>query len=103
MYGAVGTTDYALLTPQWLTMSDCDPCPMPMMATKPFGNDLRPMSIPTTQLDRGVADKADLNRDGMVDHRDVRAFEIREGLPDTLSTSMLLMDLEYRRQSQRRR
>jgi len=98
--GNVGTADYTILTPQWLTMTDCDPCPMPLTATKPFGNDLPPMSIATTQLDRRVAEKADLNRDGMVDFRDVRAFEIREGLPDTLSTAIMLKDLEYRRQQQ---
>ena len=90
-------------SPQWLTTSECDPCPVPFMAAKPEGKPVPRMSIPTTQLDWHVAQKADLNKDGMVDHRDVRAFELREGLPDTLSTSMLLGDLQYRSDQQRRR
>jgi hypothetical protein len=98
--GNVGTPDYTILAPQWLTMTECDPCAAPSSAKAPDGRSLPLTSIATTQLDRRVAEKADLNRDGMVDFRDVRAFEIREGLPDTLSTSMLLKDLEYRRQQQ---
>jgi hypothetical protein len=99
--GNVGTPDYTILVPQWLTMTECEPCAVPFTVSKPGGRSLPLTSIPTTQLDPRVAEKADLNRDGLVDFRDVRAFEIREGLPDTLSTSMMLIDLQNRRNGQR--
>jgi hypothetical protein len=92
--GNVGTEDYTLLSPEWLTFTSCG-CLMPLH--DPDGKSGPAMSISTSRLDRRVAEKADLNRDGIVDFRDVRIFEQANGLPDSLSTSMLVTEIRNRR------
>ena len=81
--GLVGSEDYTFLTAAWLTSSSCA-CPF----TGPGGphtiSALPAQRIVTTTLDL----EADLDKNGFVDYRDVRRFEQRHGLPDTLSTAM---------------
>ena len=40
------------------------------------------------ELEPWIAARTDLNRDSVVDHRDVRIFEQRHGLPHTLSRAI---------------
>ena len=54
-------------------------------------------SILASSIDADLARKADLNRDGRIDVRDVIAFEKRHGLPDTLSTELLLAEIQPRK------
>ena len=77
--GAVGSDDYSLMSSNFLTATACG-CTGP--ATLPI------VSIETKHLERRVAQRVDLNRDGIFDHRDVRQFEIANNLPDTLSRKM---------------
>jgi len=76
--GTVAAEDYSLLTPEWLTTSECGCAmtPSAIVQTRTRAADLAPW----------VASRVDLNRDGSVSHEDVRIFEQRHGLPNTLST-----------------
>jgi hypothetical protein len=78
--GAVGAEDYTFLTTNWLTITAC-PCTLP--ATAGGGRDLR-----SRQLALDTNRRADLNRDGWIDWKDVAIFERRAGLPEVLSTRM---------------
>ena len=42
---------------------------------------------------REVAQKTDLNHDGVIDYRDVALFEQMHGLPSTLSTQLQIAEL----------
>jgi hypothetical protein len=90
--GDVGTEDYTLLSDYWLTVSSCG-CLSPFADPK----SLPVSSVLTSRFDPWVADRADLNRDGIIDFRDVRKFELMNGLPDTLSTAMLQTELRRRK------
>jgi len=77
--GAVGAEDYTYLTSAWLTSSSCS-C-SPLLAGGP-GPD-KVLVANTRKLSR-----LDFNRDGLIDHKDVRIFERRHGLASTLSAAM---------------
>jgi hypothetical protein len=86
--GNVGSEDYSLMTPQWLTTSSCS---CTSMLAGDFGDDIvsdRRTSVLVSELDPWVAAQADLNRDRVVDYRDVEIFEQRHGLAKTLSAAM---------------
>ena len=52
------------------------------------GKDEFKTRVSVEDLQVEVADKVDLNKDGIVDYKDVRAFERRHGLPSDLSSLM---------------
>ncbi len=81
--GQVFTEDYSLLSAEWLTKSECLCAggePEGMVADGPRTLLVGPLS-PSARA-------ADLDGNGVVDWRDVRIFEQRHGLPDTLSRRM---------------
>ena len=80
--GTVGTGDYTFFTGNWLAYTSCTCTTRGMV----LGN-VR-TSLMTSELEADVAAAVDLNRDGVVDHRDVRVFEDRHGLGDALSSKM---------------
>ena len=45
-------------------------------------------AISVEDLPADLGKRADLNKDGVVDYKDVRAFEQRNGLPNDLSSLM---------------
>ena len=78
--GAVGSEDYVFLTANWLTTSGCS-CSMPNVA----GRQRLEQSVVVRD---GLTAAADLNRDGLVDVRDVELFEARYGFSGALSERM---------------
>ena len=78
--GNVSAEDYSLLSGNWLTATTCG-CPTTSAATLPT-------SVLVAELDPLIALHADLDRNGVVDYRDVRIFERRMGLPALLSKQM---------------
>ncbi len=85
---AGGTSDYLLLSGNWLSWSTC-----PCAKAAHRGDALRPAtrivtSLPAAELPAPVAAVVDRNGDGVFDHHDVRDFEDASGLPHALSTKM---------------
>ncbi len=79
--GAVGSEDYSLMTSEWLTLSSCACASSTLSPPGKF-------EVQAAELDEWIAQRSDLNRDGVVNHQDVRIFESRNGLPQTLSGAM---------------
>ncbi|MCH8879170.1 MAG: HYR domain-containing protein [Planctomycetes bacterium] len=82
----IGSEDYTFLTDNWLTFSSCN---CTLGADGPGGSGgvlLTAISVEDLPADLGK--RADLNKDGVVDYKDVRAFEQRNGLPNDLSSLM---------------
>jgi hypothetical protein len=77
--GVVAAEDYAFLLDQWLTTSACA-CALTWLPGGPLG---RPAL--GAEVGNELQAKADLNRDGRVDDRDVELFELQHGLPGELS------------------
>ncbi len=89
--GDVGTDDFSILSDQWLQFSGC-PCPLPAGQGSGFrgqgsGFDRR-TRLPARELPAHVAARADLDRNGFVDAKDVEIFEFRHGLDGRLSARM---------------
>jgi len=84
--GAVGTEDYTFLTANWLSTSGCA-CFIPYEAN-PDG-DVDPAAALFARNSRPVTKPwqaaVDLDRNGRLDHKDVREFEKRHGLSKRLS------------------
>jgi len=78
--GSVGSEDYSLISGQWLTLSGCG------CATPPGPSS--GTSVATSRLETWIAERADLNRDGVVNVTDVRIFEAIHGLDGSLSWAM---------------
>ncbi len=79
--GAIGTPDYSFLTANWLSMTSCICAP----SSSP------PPPKPATRIasaSSADAARADLNRDGWVDWRDVEIFERQSGLSGELSRAI---------------
>ena len=92
--GAIGSEDYPFLTANFLSMSSCA-CASPLPDT--VGQRQNPSagtrwSLPLSQVPARMHARVDLNGDQVVDHRDVRLFESRHGLPHELSELMRLAD-----------
>jgi hypothetical protein len=81
------TTDYLLLSNNWHEWATCT-CGTLLGGGHQVDVAGRQVSMLVAELPPEMADSVDLNRDGVVDFRDVREFEVRSGLPDTLSTLM---------------
>ncbi|MEK6643079.1 MAG: thrombospondin type 3 repeat-containing protein [Planctomycetota bacterium] len=64
----------------YLSTCNCAVQPPVMQAPK--------LSIPTRELVAGDAVKLDINKDGVVDYRDIAVFEQRNRLPNTVSTKL---------------
>lgn len=84
--GVIGTEDYTFLTANWLSTSDCI-CNIPYqqgpdqtdgLGELVFARNSRPVTKPWQAM-------VDLDRDGRLDHKDVRKFEERHGLDRRLS------------------
>ncbi len=82
--GAVGIEDYGFLSENWLLYTECG-CSSPLPGG---GGGIAPTNteIPVSSLPVDVGSKVDLNRDGVVDHKDVAAFERRHRLGNGLSS-----------------
>lgn len=80
--GFVQSTDYSALVANWLQTSDCA-CTAPAS-----GEGVRERVQRVIPVRDAASRAADLNGDRMVDWRDVRLFEDREGLPHALSERM---------------
>ncbi len=78
--GNIGTEDFSIQSANWQASTTCG-C---ASAAQGGGPDRR-TSIPTSELDPIVASGADLNRDGVIDTKDVEAFESRHQLSPRLS------------------
>lgn len=87
--GNVGSEDYTFLTANWLTITSCAcTLPRPGGLQAPVEIVATRSSVRTSALPANVVQKADLNRDGIVDYKDVRMFEIQHGLTGALSTKI---------------
>jgi hypothetical protein len=80
----IGSDDFTYLSANWLESSLClcetaGVWPPDTIATRPA------IAVRTSALPVPIAQAADLNRDGVVDFRDVRLFERRHNLPSSLS------------------
>ncbi|MEK7328430.1 MAG: hypothetical protein AAB217_24560, partial [Chloroflexota bacterium] len=64
----------------YLSTCDCAIQPPPVRSWK--------LSIPTRELAAGDAVKLDLNKDGVVDYRDIAVIEQRNRLPNTVSARL---------------
>lgn len=82
--GNVGSEDYSLLSSNWLTLTMCA-CTNPLMA--PQIDVVK--SIPIGRLDARTARLVDMNGDGVFDYIDVRLFEQRNRLPNTISNALV--------------
>ncbi len=85
--GAVQSEDYTFLTTNWLTFSSC------ACSVASPGGDFDGMeaggpasSVAVSEVAPQVAVWADLNRDGLIDYRDVEEYEAANGLPNDLSS-----------------
>jgi len=79
--GVVGAEDYTFIATNW--MAD-QPCPCDSRGS-PVRGDIAPIRIAVNRLKGPGKERADFNRDGWVDHLDVRLLEERYGLGDRLS------------------
>lgn len=89
--GNVGTEDFTYLSSNWLQATSCA-CTL-IRAPRDHDRDLlvaedAVSTISASKLRPEVAASADLNRDGVVDVRDVELFETAHQLPHTLSQRM---------------
>jgi len=80
--GAVAAEDYAAMAASWLVLSSCG-CAFPAPDQGGPVTALRTRDVP-----HRVRKAADRNRDGIIDHRDVRLFELEHHLPHTLSAKI---------------
>ncbi len=94
--GAVTSLDYTFITNNWLDFSTC-PCAALSGGggSEPASDEVEPMlsdtfrtARPADELPADVADRVDLNRDGVVDFHDVKIFEDRNGLSHSLSNKI---------------
>jgi hypothetical protein len=85
------TTDYLLLSGNWHEWSTCT-CAKLLGGGGPtrltLAGRVTELCVAVVDLPPEMADAVDLNRDGMVDYLDVAEFEVRHGLPDTLSSQI---------------
>ena len=91
--GNVGTEDFTFLSANWLMATSCSCTTLTAGATdsKVAPQTAGPAAltrISTALLQPDVAAAADINRDGVVDVKDVELFETARGLPHTLSQRM---------------
>ncbi|RKY18296.1 MAG: hypothetical protein DRQ55_13780 [Planctomycetota bacterium] len=82
--GAVGAMDYGFLTANWLTVSGCGCFGLLTNSENQGRAGLVSRLAVYSEAERG----ADLDRDGVIDWRDVELFELRRGLPHVLSARM---------------
>jgi hypothetical protein len=91
--GVIFTEDYAFISENWLEMGDFR-ASRSGRAGQVLGGMFRPSvrevktSVTVDKLSGWVADRADLNRDGIVDVQDVRAFEQLHDLGSSLSSKI---------------
>ncbi|MFG0253443.1 MAG: hypothetical protein ACF8NJ_11290, partial [Phycisphaerales bacterium JB038] len=82
------TGDYTFLSRNWLTTSECA-CTLVLQRPQ-LAVHQQQVERSTAGLPAEVARRADLNRDGLINFADVMIFEAEHGLPNTLSTKMML-------------
>ncbi|MFT7484190.1 MAG: hypothetical protein ACI9F9_000030 [Candidatus Paceibacteria bacterium] len=85
--GAVGSEDYTFLTSNWLSVSACA-CSLPFengSGADGLGGTRRRTETPVR---RAWQVKLDVDGNRRLDYRDVRAFELANGLPSTLSEAI---------------
>jgi hypothetical protein len=75
---AIGSEDYTFLAANWLAISGCASCALTAGAPP----------AASTPVTNALTRRADLNRDGVVNHRDVALLEDSLGLPADLSARM---------------
>jgi hypothetical protein len=80
--GVIAAEDYSFLVDRWLTTSACA-CALTWLPGGPLA---RPAI--SAEVGNALQAKADLNRDGRVDHRDVELFELQHGFSGELSRRM---------------
>ncbi len=80
--GYLQALDYLLLSSNWQAWAACD-CSRAPAAAPPVRAEADTAALPPQVIRR-----VDANRDGVIDHRDVRAFEQAHGLPHTLSAAL---------------
>jgi hypothetical protein len=80
--GVVGLEDYLFFSENWHAFSACG------CTSAPPEGDAKPLNteVQVSALPAKVRAKVDLTRDGIVDYRDVEAFERRHGLGNELSS-----------------
>jgi hypothetical protein len=90
--GLVGTEDYTFIVNNWLTFSSCD---CGALATGGKGKSLDmpladsiQLSAMSAEFPPEVAGKVDVNRDGVIDVRDVEQFEMKHHLSGELSAKL---------------
>jgi hypothetical protein len=97
--GAVLAEDYTFLTSHWQFITSCD-CPAELASIqRELARGTR-VSVPTDELPREIALRADIRRDGRIDYRDVEEFERRNGLPNHLSSRIKKADRLSRSQQE---
>ncbi len=82
--GSVGSGDYTFLTSNWLSVSSCA-CTLPLSNS---GGDRHTSRATSTVVTEDWERRLDADRNGRLDHRDVRAFEDDRGLPNGLSEAL---------------
>jgi len=95
--GTVDAIDFPFISDNWLRGTSCA-CGVPAQGAATVDISRVSLSVETGTLRPEIARRADLNSDGVVDVKDVEAFETRHGLPHTLSTVMR-RDVERRREA----
>ncbi len=90
--GNVGTEDFTFLSANWLVATSCSCTTLagladPKLAAVAKVSDAL-IRVSTSKLQPNIAAAADINRDGVVDVKDVELFETARGLPHTLSQRM---------------
>jgi HYR domain len=83
--GAVGSPDYSSLVANWLTTSSC-PCTISLPGGA--GGERERLAGSSIGVHDELTRAADLDRNGVVDYRDVALFEARHGLSGELSERM---------------
>lgn len=91
--GVVGTSDYDLLAGNWLQLTSCacSSAPLHDGGIPTSGMDQWQGSIAAGALPVEMRAKVDLNNDQIVDYRDVKLFETRNGLSHRLSDQLKRM------------
>jgi hypothetical protein len=96
----VDTEDYTFLSANWLLSSEFD-CGSPLIDPGhlpghhvPLSRERARTSVAVAELPVWVADRADFNRDGVVDVTDVQQFEQLHGLGNALSSKIALTEAE---------
>ena len=85
--GAVQSEDYTFLTSNWLNQSDCA-CMIPFGFPGGGGMDAAGRERTTTPVREPWQRTLDADKNGRLDHNDVRAFEDANGLPTKLSEAL---------------